>query len=127
VDITGEQVRSERRGGLLSRFRPGEPEAPREGIEGLLRTVKSYNAKADLKEIERAYLLRRDAPRGAEAALGRGLHQPPALGDADPRRSGARHDDARRRAPARHVEDTDVTLGSSRRASAPRSHASWMV
>ena len=50
-----EQLRTERRGGLLSRLRPGEPEGPREGIEGLLRAVKSYNAKADLKEIERAF------------------------------------------------------------------------
>jgi GTP diphosphokinase / guanosine-3',5'-bis(diphosphate) 3'-diphosphatase len=51
---TGEEVRTERRGGLLSRLRSTEPET-REGIEGLLRTVKGYNAKADLKEIERAY------------------------------------------------------------------------
>src|SRR5262245_5805844 len=51
---TGEEVRTERRGGLLSRLRSGEPEQ-RDGIEGLLRTVKGYNAKADLKEIERAY------------------------------------------------------------------------
>ncbi len=51
---TGEEVRTERRGGILSRLRPGEPEAL-DGIEGLVRTVKGYNAKADLKEIERAY------------------------------------------------------------------------
>jgi len=51
---TGEEVRTERRGGLLSRLRSAEPET-REGIEGLIRTVKGYNAKADLKEIERAY------------------------------------------------------------------------
>ena len=51
---TGEEVRTERRGGLLSRLRSAEPET-RQGIEGLLRTVKGYNAKADLKEIERAY------------------------------------------------------------------------
>jgi len=50
-----EQVKTERRGGLLSRLRPGEPEPPREGIDGLLRAVKAYNAKADLKEIEQAY------------------------------------------------------------------------
>jgi GTP diphosphokinase / guanosine-3',5'-bis(diphosphate) 3'-diphosphatase len=49
-----EQVRTERRGGLLSRLRPGEP-APRDGIEGLLQAVRSFNAKADTKEIERAY------------------------------------------------------------------------
>ena len=51
---TGEEVRTERRGGILSRLRSGEPEALH-GIEGLVRTVKGYNAKADLKEIERAY------------------------------------------------------------------------
>ena len=51
---TGEEVRTERRGGILSRLRSGEPEA-HEGIEALVRTVKGYNPKADLKEIERAY------------------------------------------------------------------------
>jgi GTP pyrophosphokinase len=51
---TGEEVRTERRGGILSRLRSGEPESP-EGIDGLIRTVKGYNAKADLREIERAY------------------------------------------------------------------------
>ena len=52
---TGEQLKTERRGGLLSRLRPGEPAPPGEGLDGLIRTVKSYNPKADLKEIERAY------------------------------------------------------------------------
>jgi GTP diphosphokinase / guanosine-3',5'-bis(diphosphate) 3'-diphosphatase len=51
---TGEEVRTERRGGILSRLRSGEPEA-HDGIEALVRTVKGYNPKADLKEIERAY------------------------------------------------------------------------
>jgi GTP pyrophosphokinase len=51
---TGEEVRTERRGGILSRLRSGEPEA-HAGIEALVRTVRGYNAKADLKEIERAY------------------------------------------------------------------------
>jgi guanosine-3',5'-bis(diphosphate) 3'-pyrophosphohydrolase len=51
---TGEEVRTERRGGILSRLRSGEPEA-QDGIEALVRTVKGYNPKADLKEIERAY------------------------------------------------------------------------
>jgi GTP diphosphokinase / guanosine-3',5'-bis(diphosphate) 3'-diphosphatase len=48
-----EQVRVDRRGGLLSRLRTGE--APSDGIDGLLRRVKSYNPKADLKQIERAF------------------------------------------------------------------------
>ena len=51
---TGEEVRTERRGGILSRLRSGEPEA-HDGIEALVHTVKGYNPKADLKEIERAY------------------------------------------------------------------------
>jgi guanosine-3',5'-bis(diphosphate) 3'-pyrophosphohydrolase len=51
---TGEEVRTERRGGILSRLRSGEP-GSHDGIEGLVRTVKGYNPKADLKEIERAY------------------------------------------------------------------------
>ncbi len=57
-----EQIRSERRGGILSRLRPGggEPE-PATGLELLLRAVRSYNPKADVREIERAY-------RFAEAA-----------------------------------------------------------
>jgi GTP diphosphokinase / guanosine-3',5'-bis(diphosphate) 3'-diphosphatase len=51
-----EQARTERRGGLLSRLRPGADDAvERESFESLLRTVRSYNAKADVREIERAY------------------------------------------------------------------------
>ncbi len=52
-----EQARTEKRGGLLSRLRPGaEAEAPpRERLDALLRSVRSYNARADVKEIERAY------------------------------------------------------------------------
>jgi GTP pyrophosphokinase len=51
---TGEEVRTERRGGILSRLRSGEPEA-HDGIEALVQRVKGYNPKADLKEIDRAY------------------------------------------------------------------------
>jgi len=51
---TGEEVRTERRGGILSRLRSGEPEAY-DGIDAIVRTVKGYNPKADLKEIERAF------------------------------------------------------------------------
>jgi GTP diphosphokinase / guanosine-3',5'-bis(diphosphate) 3'-diphosphatase len=50
-----EQLRTERRGGLLSRLRPGEPDVQPEGLEVLLRTVKSYNPKADLGLIRRAH------------------------------------------------------------------------
>jgi guanosine-3',5'-bis(diphosphate) 3'-pyrophosphohydrolase len=51
----GEQVKTERRGGLLGRLRPGEAASPqRPSMDVLLRTVKGYNAKADLKAIQRA-------------------------------------------------------------------------
>ena len=50
-----EQVKAEqRRGGLLSRLRPGES-GPPSRIEPLLKLVRGYNPKADLKEIQRAY------------------------------------------------------------------------
>ena len=50
-----EQVKAEqRRGGLLSRLRPGES-GPPSRIEPLLKMVRGYNPKADLKEIQRAY------------------------------------------------------------------------
>ncbi len=65
-----EQVRTERRGGLLARLRPGEPEPPREGIEALLRTVKEYNAKADLRELERAYRFAAEAHQGQKRLSG---------------------------------------------------------
>jgi hypothetical protein len=42
-----EQLKTERRGGLLSRLRPGDSE-PRDGIDALTRTVKGYNPKANL-------------------------------------------------------------------------------
>ena len=108
---TGEQVRSERRGGLLSRFRPGEPEAPREGIEGLLRTVKAYNAKADLKEIERAYRFAETHHEGQKRLSGEDFINHPLsvtqiladLGlDTTTLVAALLHDT---------VEDTDVTLG----------------
>jgi len=58
VDGT-EQLKVEtpqRRAGRLPipRLRRGEA-APETGIEGLLRTIRSYNAKADLKELQRAF------------------------------------------------------------------------
>jgi GTP diphosphokinase / guanosine-3',5'-bis(diphosphate) 3'-diphosphatase len=53
---TPEQARTERRGGLLSRLRPGSDDpVERESFESLIRSVRSYNARADVREIERAY------------------------------------------------------------------------
>jgi GTP diphosphokinase / guanosine-3',5'-bis(diphosphate) 3'-diphosphatase len=59
-----EQLRSEKRGGLLSRLRSGEPEAAPERLDALLRAVKSYNAKADLGLIRRAYFFAEAAHEG---------------------------------------------------------------
>ena len=48
-----EQVKTERRGGLLARLRPGEPEAPvRPSLDALLRSLKG--AKVDVRLIQQA-------------------------------------------------------------------------
>ncbi|MBI4261744.1 MAG: bifunctional (p)ppGpp synthetase/guanosine-3',5'-bis(diphosphate) 3'-pyrophosphohydrolase [Actinobacteria bacterium] len=49
-----EQVKVDRRGGLLGRLRSGDGHQP-VGIDALLRAVKAYNPKADLRQIERAF------------------------------------------------------------------------
>ena len=104
-----EQIRTERRGGLLSRLRPGEP-APREGLEGLLQAVRSYNAKADTKEIERAYRFAEEHHEGqlrksGEPFIGHPLAVAQVLADlgldTTTLQAALLHDT---------VEDTDVTL-----------------
>ncbi|HEV8564200.1 MAG TPA: bifunctional (p)ppGpp synthetase/guanosine-3',5'-bis(diphosphate) 3'-pyrophosphohydrolase [Actinomycetota bacterium] len=61
-----EQVKVEqpqqRRGGLLSRLRPGES-APT-GLDQLLKSVRSYNQKADVKELQRAFAFAETAHEG---------------------------------------------------------------
>ena len=105
-----QEVKAERRGGLLSRLRPGEPEGPREGVEGLLKTVKGYNAKADLKEIERAYRFAAEHHEGQKRLSGEDFIQHPLavstiladLGlDTTTLQAALLHDT---------VEDTDVTV-----------------
>jgi GTP pyrophosphokinase len=105
-----QDVRTERRGGLLSRLRPGEPEGPREGIDVLLKKVKGYNAKADLKEIERAYRFAAEHHEGQKRLSGEDLIQHPLavatiiadLGlDTTTLQAALLHDT---------VEDTDVTV-----------------
>ncbi|HET7236270.1 MAG TPA: bifunctional (p)ppGpp synthetase/guanosine-3',5'-bis(diphosphate) 3'-pyrophosphohydrolase [Actinomycetota bacterium] len=105
-----QDVRTERRGGLLSRLRAGEPDATREGIEGLLKTVKGYNAKADLKEIERAYRFAAEHHEGQKRLSGEDFVQHPLsvamiladLGlDTTTLQAALLHDT---------VEDTDVTV-----------------
>jgi len=73
---TGEEVRTERRGGILSRLRSGEPEA-QDGIEALVRTVKGYNAKVDLREIERAYRFAAEHHEGQKRLSGEEFIQHP--------------------------------------------------
>jgi GTP diphosphokinase / guanosine-3',5'-bis(diphosphate) 3'-diphosphatase len=73
---TGEEVRTERRGGILSRLRSGEPET-QDDIEALVRTVKGYNAKADLKEIERAYRFAAEHHEGQKRLSGEDFIQHP--------------------------------------------------
>jgi GTP diphosphokinase / guanosine-3',5'-bis(diphosphate) 3'-diphosphatase len=73
---TGEEVRAERRGGILSRLRSGEPET-QDGVEALVRTVKGYNAKADLKEIERAYRFAAEHHEGQKRLSGEDYIQHP--------------------------------------------------
>ncbi|MGA9160854.1 MAG: bifunctional (p)ppGpp synthetase/guanosine-3',5'-bis(diphosphate) 3'-pyrophosphohydrolase [Actinomycetota bacterium] len=106
---TGEEVRTERRGRILSRLRSGEPDT-RDGIDALIRTVKGYNAKADLKEIERAYRYAAEHHEGQKRLSGEDFIQHPLavaqiladLGlDTTTLEAALLHDT---------VEDTDVTV-----------------
>jgi GTP diphosphokinase / guanosine-3',5'-bis(diphosphate) 3'-diphosphatase len=116
-----EQIRTERRGGLLSRLRPGEPSAPpTEGIEGLLHAIKVKNAKADTKDIERAYAFAEEHHRGqlrksGEAFINHPLAVATIVADLglDPTtlQAALLHDT---------VEDTDVTLEELEREFSPQ-------
>jgi GTP pyrophosphokinase len=107
-----EQVKAEqRRGGLLSRLRPGEPSAPAR-IEPLVKTIREYNPKADLKEIQRAYALAEASHEGQKRISGGDFIEHPVavatiLAD-------LRLDTTTITAALLHdiVEDTDVTLGA---------------
>jgi len=105
-----EQVKTERRGRILSRLRPGEPAPERTGIEGLLKKVKSYNPKADLREIERAHRFAEQHHEGQSRLSGEEFIEHPLavahvladLGlDTTTLQAALLHDT---------VEDTDVTL-----------------
>jgi GTP diphosphokinase / guanosine-3',5'-bis(diphosphate) 3'-diphosphatase len=65
-----EQTRTDRRGGLLSRLRPGDPQATRESFDALVRSVRSYNPKADLKQLQRAYALAEASHEGQKRLSG---------------------------------------------------------
>jgi guanosine-3',5'-bis(diphosphate) 3'-pyrophosphohydrolase len=66
-----EAVRSERRGGILSRlpFRPSG-DGPADSLEALLRLVKARNSKIDVKEIQRAYAFAEESHRGQKRLSG---------------------------------------------------------
>jgi GTP pyrophosphokinase len=68
-----QETKTERRGRILSRLRPGqgaEPAAQRESIEALLRTVKRYNPKADLGLLRRAARFAEEAHAGQRRLSG---------------------------------------------------------
>jgi GTP diphosphokinase / guanosine-3',5'-bis(diphosphate) 3'-diphosphatase len=70
-----DQVRTDRRGGLLSRLRTSDSQPG--GIDALLRAVKAYNPKADLKEIERAFRFAEVSHRGQKRKSGEDFIQHP--------------------------------------------------
>ena len=69
-----EQVRAEKaekaekRGGLLARLRPGEAET--DGLDALLKTIRSYNPKADVKELQRAFAFAERSHEGQKRLTG---------------------------------------------------------
>jgi GTP diphosphokinase / guanosine-3',5'-bis(diphosphate) 3'-diphosphatase len=64
-----EQVKSERRGGLLGRLRSGEPEAPaRPSLERLTKSLKG--AKVDVRQIQRAAIFSEAAHEGQKRLSG---------------------------------------------------------
>jgi GTP pyrophosphokinase len=105
-----EQVKAEqRRGGLLARLRPGEP-GPPTLIDPVLRKVRTYNPRADLREIQRAYGFAEAAHEGQKRRSGEDFIQHPVavasiLAD-------LRLDTTTLEAALLHdtVEDTEVTL-----------------
>jgi guanosine-3',5'-bis(diphosphate) 3'-pyrophosphohydrolase len=66
-----EALRSERKGGLLSRlpFRPSEDGSP-DSFEALTKLIKARNSKVDLKELHRAYDFAAEAHRGQQRLSG---------------------------------------------------------
>ncbi len=65
-----EAIRSERRGGILSRLPFRSDAGPLDSSEALLRLVKARNSKVDLKEIQRAYAFAEESHRGQKRLSG---------------------------------------------------------
>jgi GTP pyrophosphokinase len=67
---TSEPVKVEqRRGRLLSRLRPGEPAAPARP-DPLIRAVRAYNPKADVKDLQRAFAFAEASHEGQKRKSG---------------------------------------------------------
>jgi GTP pyrophosphokinase len=64
-----EQVKAERRGGLR-RFLPGDSSPPTEGLDALVRRIKSESPRADLKEIQRAFAFAEASHAGQKRVSG---------------------------------------------------------
>jgi GTP diphosphokinase / guanosine-3',5'-bis(diphosphate) 3'-diphosphatase len=67
-----EALRSERRGGILSRlpFRPSDDGAPVDSLENLGRVIKARSSKVDLREVQRAYSFAEESHRGQKRLSG---------------------------------------------------------
>jgi GTP pyrophosphokinase len=59
-----------RRGRILARLRPGDQTPTPKALGPLLKKIRTYNAKADLKEVERAYVVAEEAHRGQSRLSG---------------------------------------------------------
>jgi GTP pyrophosphokinase len=101
----------ERRGGLLARLPFVSSERkPAQGVDELLRKVRAYNPKADVREVERAYEFAEESHRGQQRVSGEPFVEHP-LGVADIL-TDLRMDTTTLVAALLHdvVEDTDLTL-----------------
>jgi guanosine-3',5'-bis(diphosphate) 3'-pyrophosphohydrolase len=67
-----EALRSDRRGGILSRlpFRPSDDGEPIDSVENLVRVIKARSSKVDLREIQRAYAFAEQSHRGQKRLSG---------------------------------------------------------
>jgi guanosine-3',5'-bis(diphosphate) 3'-pyrophosphohydrolase len=112
-----EEVRApERRGGLLSRlpFVSGGPAAGPQSLDSLLRKVRAYNPKADVRQVQRAYEFAADSHQGQLRKSGEAfIHHPLGVAhiladlgmDTTTLEAALLHD---------VVEDTDLSVGDVR-------------
>jgi GTP pyrophosphokinase len=66
---------------LLARLRPGEPDAAPAELDHLVRSVRAYNAKADVRELQRAFAFASQAHSGQKRLSGEDyVYHPLAVG-----------------------------------------------